>query len=192
MSLTTLFSTPIWQHDFTEAELSKIQDQIKNKITAMIAQSQPAPWGDSVSTTWNPSRNNDIEQFGLEGLAMGIIDQFLKFLNAMDYRGDGLRLKSSWINWHKRGGFSFEHSHPSARVCGMYIYQSNGEDAKIRFSNPHPSQTLGHWPCDYENQPWHYVDAQAGRLIFWPAYLDVRIEPNCTDNEFVYISFTLV
>lgn len=192
MTVTNLFPTPIWTYDFADSELAHIQDEISKKMTAMLAQSNPAPWGDYMTTTWNPNRNTDIEQFQLEGLALGIIQEFRKYMDAIEYVGDGLRLKNSWFSWNKKGGFSFDSCHPHARVMGIYFYQSNGDDGVLRFSNPHPSQTMGHWPCDYKFTPYHYVEPKAGRLVLFPAHLTWRIEPNCTDHELVYCTFTLV
>ena len=190
--LTELFATPIYTLDFEDAELAHIQTEISDKLLPLTAQAQPAPWGDYMRTTWNPRRNTDIEQFQLEGLALGIVKATQGYLTAIKYDGDSLRLGSSWFNWAGRGGFSFDANNPTARVLGCYFYQSTGAEGSLRFSNPHPSQTLGHWPCDYKFQPYHYVEPQAGRLVLWPAHLTWRLEPNCADSELIYSIFTLI
>lgn len=190
--LEQLFSTPVWTQDFEGPELLHIQTEITDKLVAITAQSAAAPWGDYMSTTWHPSRCTDIEQFQLEGLALGIVKATQGLLTAIQYDGDSLRLGKSWFNWSRKGGFSFDANHPTARIVGCYFHKAQGDEGGLRFSNPHPSQTLGHWPCDYKFQPYHFVDAKEGRLVLWPAYLNWRMEPNCTDSELIYSIFTLI
>lgn len=192
MSLTTLFPTSIWVEDYTEAELAHIQDDIAKNIVNIQGQSLSAPWGDSVSTTWNPNRNTDIEQFLIEGLALALIKSGQGYLKDIGYTGPGLRSQHSWFTWHKKGGWAYEHNLPQSKVCGLYVYQGTGSEGSLRITNPHPSQTLGHWPHDADQPPYHYVKLTQGRMILWPAYLNVRIEPNCSDHELIYASFTLI
>ena len=121
--LTKLFPTPLWVEDFELAELAHIQSDILKNLVNIQGQTLPAPWGESVSTTWNPNRNTDVDQFLIEGLALGIIKATQGLLKEVGYEGEHLRLKHSWFTWHRRGGWAFEHSTPAARICGLYVYQ---------------------------------------------------------------------
>jgi uncharacterized protein (TIGR02466 family) len=190
--LYKLFATPVFVYDFEDRELQEIQEGIEKHMVHMLAQSVASPWSDSIATTYDTKRNTDIEQFRLEHLALGIIKATVDYLHSIEYQGPELRLRNSWVNWYKKGGFAFDHIHPEARVCGVYYYQTSGTDGALRFNNPHDIQQMRGFPCDGALMPYDYVEPKVGRMVLWPSWLSHRVDPNCTDHERISINFTLV
>jgi uncharacterized protein (TIGR02466 family) len=191
MAAMDFFAVPVLVLDFEDRELADIQAEITKNLPNILNSSMAAPWGDNVSTTFKPGRNQDIMSFVLENTAKGIVRATVEYLGEIGYQGLDLRLKDSWFTWYKKGGFQFDHLNAEARVCGVYYYQTNGEDGALRFNNPNHASALGMFPYDGQTMPVQYIPPKVGRMVLWPAWLSHRIEPNCTDNESISLNFTL-
>lgn len=192
MPVQDFFAVPVFIKDFEERELADIQEEITKYLPKLLGLSTTAPWGDNIATTFNNKRNDDIQSFQMTNLAKGLVEATIQYLGDIGFQGLELRLKDSWVNWHKKGGFMFDHVHLDARVCGVYYYQTNGEDGALRFNHPNHASQLGMFPYDGQIQPVQYIPPKIGRMVLWPAWLNHRVEPNCTDNERISINFTLV
>jgi len=191
MATLDFFAVPILVLDFEGEELEAMQAEITKNLNKITPTAVAAPWGDNIKTTFKPGRNQDIMSFLLEKMAKGVIKATVEYLGEIGYEGPELRLKDSWFNWFSKGGFQFDHIYPEARVCGVYYYQTNGEDGAIRFNNPNHASALGMFPYDGQNMPVQYIPPKVGRMILWPAWFSHRLEPNCTDNERISLNFTL-
>jgi uncharacterized protein (TIGR02466 family) len=192
MAAMDFFAVPVLVIDFTDRELADMQAEITKNLPQILNSSVSAPWGDNIVTTFKPGRNQDIMSFLLENVAKGIVKATVEYLGDIGYQGLDLRLKDSWFNWHKKGGFMFDHIHPEARVCGVYYYQTNEQDGALRFNNPNHASALGMFPYDGQTMPAQYIPPKVGRMVLWPAWLSHRVEPNCTENERISLNFTLI
>jgi uncharacterized protein (TIGR02466 family) len=191
MAAMDFFAVPVLVIDFEGEELDAIQAEIAKNFVNLTKSASPAPWGDNITTTFKPGRNQDVMSFVLENTAKGIVKATVEYLGEIGYQGLDLRLKDSWFNWHRKGGFMFDHVNPDARVCGVYHYQTNGEDGALRFNNPNHASAMGMFPYDGQTMPVQYIPPKVGRMVLWPAWLSNRVEPNCTDNERITLNFTL-
>jgi uncharacterized protein (TIGR02466 family) len=191
MATMDFFAVPVLVIDFEGEELEAIQQEITDNLGKITPTAIAAPWGDNVSTTFSSGRNQDIMSFMLQNIAKGIVNATVGYLGEIGYQGLELRLNHSWFNWHKKGGFMFDHVSPDARVCGVYHYQTNGEDGALRFNNPNHASAMGMFPYDGQTMPVQYIPPKVGRMILWPSWLSNRVEPNCTDSERITLNFTL-
>ena len=186
------FSTPVFVYDFEGEELDKIQAIITEQMTRVRGAEHLAPWGENVGTTFDQRRNHDIESFGLEPLAMGLITAVNEYQKEIEYTGPGLRLAESWFNFFRKGGFQFEHVHPGSRVSGIYYFQTNEQDGAVRFIDPVTQVLMGSFPYDGDEPPALQIAPKVGRMILFPSWLAHRVQPNCTDHERISLSFNLI
>lgn len=190
--IENIFSTPIWTYDFTGEEFEKIQEEIGQAIDKIRAQASPAPWDDNLLTTFNNRRNEDIEQFLLTNLALGLGRNTGQFLESLDYQGLDLRIKQSWVNFMGKNSQITDHVHPDSRVSGVYYYAANPKSAPLEFKHPVGQLSMGMWPYDNEIMPLYSIDPKPGRLVLWPSWLVHRVAPNVSDQERISFNFTLV
>ncbi len=187
-----IFPTPIYVRDLEGEQLAQANREISERMTTILAASTPVPAVPNFATTWNPKRNDDIQNYNLEGLMLAIIDAGVDYLGDIGYQGRDLRLQHSWLNWAGHQSYMFDHDYPQAKLCGTYYYQTSGTDGDRVFANPVPPAALGLWPYDWDIVPKYSVQPQVGRLVLWPAWLKNRIEVNLQQTEQITVNFTLI
>ena len=191
MPLENWFPTPIFVHDFEDAELSEIQSEISSVLPTVKTCYQESPWGDSVETTFDFAGTNDVARFNMNLFLSKINCTVEQYVNSIRYQGPALVLNESWFNFSKTNGFQFDHTHAGSRISGVYYYQTSDKDGSIRFQNPNPFVHFRGFPADgVPNESISYK-SKNGRIILFPSWLTHRVNRNLTTNERISISFNL-
>lgn len=189
--IQNLFFTPIFAHNFSGIALDKIQKEIAEILPVIRSKENASPWGDAVTTTFNFDRVNDIETYNLDILKDAIGWAVKEYARELDYTNPIFKMSESWFNFCNKGGFQHDHSHPRSRISGVYYYQTNGEDGKIRFQNPNPNINFSLFPADATDIDAVSYRPAVGRLLLFPSWLMHRVNLNSTDHERISIAFNL-
>jgi uncharacterized protein (TIGR02466 family) len=189
--IENLFFTPIFAHQFSGVVLDKIQTEIFNALPAIRSKEGDSPWGDAVTTTFNFNRINDIDTYNLSILKDAIGWAIKEYAKELNYTNPIFKMSESWVNFCNSGGFQYDHSHPRTRISGVYYYQTNTEDGKIRFQNPNPNVNFSLFPADGTNIDAVSYRPAVGRLLLFPSWLTHRVNLNTTEHERISIAFNL-
>ena len=95
---------------------------------------------------------------------------------------------SMWANINPRYTYNRHHTHPHALWSGVYYVQTPDNCGLLYFSDPRPQTQILTPYYDPQCRPmetWNevYYQPQAGRLIFFPAWLLHAVQPNLTEKE---------
>jgi len=95
---------------------------------------------------------------------------------------------SMWVNINPRYASNRHHTHPHALWSGVYYVQTPDNCGLLYFNDPRPQTQVLTPYFDPQRRPmetWNevYYQPQAGRLIFFPAWLVHAVQPNLTEEK---------
>jgi uncharacterized protein (TIGR02466 family) len=188
MTIEHWFSTPIFAHDLTGANLEDVQNEISTCIEQArhVSLTTKTQWGDSVATTFDGK--NDINIYKLELLTDFLFSAVDEYIKNIQYNGPEFELAESWFNFYSKNGFQYDHTHPGYRVSGIYYYSTNGEDGSVRFQNPNACIHSHLFPADGSSAESVSYSPKVGRLLLFPSWLVHRVNKNTTDHERISIA----
>lgn len=188
MPIENWFSVPIFAYDFTGDALDVLQREIGTVMPDISNSMLPSPWGDTVKTTFEFEKTNDIKThklIKLESALSWALDTYIKSIN---YNGPQMTLTESWFNSYSTGGFQYDHTHAGNKVSGTYYYATNGEDGAIRFSNPNQHMHFNGFPSDGSFGESASYTPKVGRLLLFPSWLTHRVNVNNTNHTRISIA----
>lgn len=192
MKVTSLFPTPIYEHDGTIDEVFLIQDEIKKKLPIILETDKfenPPGWNDGVQTNIK-ARHNTIADFGLVHLERYIekhVKNYIKMIGA--WEPVPTKLIHSWVNMTSRGQRQDWHTHQDSSITGTYYYQTTGEDGNFTFENPNPYAQLEIFPYGEVVQKYSAIQPKVGKILLFPGWMNHRVDINNTDSTRISISF---
>lgn len=103
----------------------------------------------------------------------------------------------SWVNINPKGSFNVVHDHVSNKrtnnfLSGAFYVRVPENSGNLFFQDPRtfvrcfPDQWYFENGCDM-----HYVEPKENMLVLFPSWLSHGVEPNCSDQERISISFNI-
>lgn len=187
--IDVIFPTFVYIKDFTGDELLTIQTEIRN-VLPKIKQQEHTGLAGRINSSFdftNSKHTNDVVEFGLHCFKKCVQSAADEYLYSLQYQGDRLNLEGSWVNFFNKDQFYHDHSHPYVKVAGVYFYQTNGVDGKLRFSNPNQHMFFNNFPADGMSEQYVTYPPVQGRLMLWPSWLIHRVETNNSDEQRISI-----
>lgn len=192
MAVEWHFPTPVFVYDFKDAQLEVIQTEIESALPTILNGLHDSPWGDNVNTTFERNGKNDIKAYKLEHFASALDAALESYTNTIGYPSTKFNMIESWFNICKKNQFQYDHTHSTARISGCYYFKTNGEDGRIRFSNPNQIIHIGRFPADQIDIEAITYAPKIGRLLLFPGWLTHRVNVNNTDHERISVSFNFI
>ena len=192
MSIHSLFSTPIYEHQGNVEEIFLVQHEIKSLLPHILNTDtfeNPAGWNDGVRTNIK-SRYNTIADFQMKNLAAYIethVKKYVQMINAWEPKPN--KLGHSWINFVDTGLGQDWHQHQDATISGTYYYQTSGNDGDISFRTPNQFIELELFPIGNTVNKVYNITPKVGKIVLFPGWLSHRVEPNTCDDTRISISF---
>lgn len=105
-----------------------------------------------------------------------------------EYFDMGFRPVQSWVNLHKKGGRTLEHSHsPCPMVLSCYLKAPEGSgDFLVR--DPLESHRSG-YPQESQETIWRLIEVKTNDILVFPGWLQHKTQPNATDEDRVVLTF---
>lgn len=111
----------------------------------------------------------------------------------LELNGGKLTLDSLWINVLDPGGAHTSHVHPHSVVSGTYYVTTPAGASALKLEDPRLSMMMAAPPrkedAPEEEQPFVYVEPQAGDVIMWESYLRHEVTPNAAKRPRISVSF---
>ena len=192
MSIHSLFSTPLYEHQGSVEEVFLVQHEIKSILPQILNTDtfeNPAGWNDGVRTNIK-SRYNTIADFQMKNLAGYIethVRKYVQMIGAWEPMPN--KLGHSWINLVDNGTGQDWHQHLDATISGTYYYQTSGDDGDISFRTPNQFIELELFSVGQTVNKFYNIKPKVGKLVLFPGWLSHRVENNTSDNTRISISF---
>ena len=185
-----IFSVPIWEFTYSEAETfrEKIVPLFKN-----IEKNNPnkdMTYTKEGYTSYGPITNIlDYDECAeMKNFIMGNIVDAVKDLGLEGY----CNMTGSWFNNNRKYSSHEQHNHLPDILSGIYYVQAEEDDAKITF---HDQNKISNWPWRVPSKlnnltkKIHSFTPKTGRLYIFPSYIEHSVEQHLSDNERISISF---
>lgn len=185
-----LFPTPVWVVDFESDVHRPLNAHLVRTLYDMLGDRPDLAPGATLQTDTNL---HEFEEFAdLTDLIARSVSGTIKFLQlaATDFHFTGC-----WANINPTGGINTPHTHPNNYLSGVYYVQvADGADT-IFFGDPRPQAIVVSPPVREENiytGNEAVVEARAGRLVIFPAWLSHGVPPNRSHNDRISVSFNVM
>ena len=97
------------------------------------------------------------------------------------------KIQDSWFAKFNKGHYAHIHSHGHADIAGVYYFQTNNEDGTIFFEAP--SKCMANAKC--YRPPRYEQRAEAGKILFFPGWLEHGVTTNTSDESRISLSFNI-
>jgi uncharacterized protein (TIGR02466 family) len=105
-----------------------------------------------------------------------------------------MKIYNSWVNVNPSGGYNVAHTHPRNYLSGCYYLQTPENCGNIVFYSPlHAKEMLdAHYGQMTATTANHLIyPAVAGRVYFFPSWLQHSVEQNRSDQDRISMSFNV-
>lgn len=102
---------------------------------------------------------------------------------------DNMRIypRESWVNIHKRGGYTGEHLHSPCPLClACYIKVPKGS-GNFLVRDPLEYHRFG-TPQNVEENVWREIPVQTNDVLVFPGWLKHKTQPNKTNEDRIVLS----
>ena len=185
-----LFPTFVWSHDLAPAEAGPFNDHLAAAIEALIT---PRP-AILPGQTWQTHQDLHLRPEFKD--LVDLIHQATR--GVLDYLRldvDGMEITGCWANVNPSGAPHSLHTHPNNLLSGVYYVRTGSGSDAIRFVDPRV-QARQLAPKVRErsqvNSMDAFVQAPAGRLVLFPAWLQHSVPANASGQERISIAFNLM
>ena len=186
MEVTSLFSIPIYDHQYDE-DLGDLESECIKRSTLDSGQvlTNFGGWHSN-----NISSNDDFfSDFILE-----IEKQANNFAKEIEIN-QSLKLTNLWININGYKDFNLRHTHESSIISGVFYVKVPDKSGKITFYHPAFKLMMREWNVNlkhnhYTSSVWS-IPPQKGRLLLFPSWLEHEVSPNLSQESRISISFNI-
>jgi len=186
----TLFPTFIWTHDLPAAAAQGLNAHLEAAILRLI---EPRPRllpGQTWQTHQDLHRRPEFEELTrlIRAAASGVLD-YLQVEHA------GFEITGCWANVNPDGSPHSTHTHPNNYLSGVYYVRTGSGADSIRFVDPRPQihqispRVRNQGPM---NATQAFVNAPAGRLVLFPAWLAHSVPQNASGHERISVAFNIM
>lgn len=190
MQVKEVFPTPLWIVDLKPDAARALNAQLVAEIGRLLSPRPPARPGANWQTDPILHTLPAFAEFVafVEDAARGVL-RFLK----LDHMP--ARITGCWANVNPPGAHHPLHHHPNNYLSGVYYAQAGAGASVILFEDPRP-QVAMIVPPHRELTPYTVnatpVEARAGRLVMFPAWLKHTVPINTAEEERISVSFNLM
>ena len=187
MEVTSLFSIPIYDHQYDE-DLGDLESECIKRSTLDSGQvlTNFGGWHSN-----NISSNDDFfSDFILEIEKQG--NNFAKKLEICQK----VKLSNLWININGYKDFNRRHTHQNSIFSGVFYVKSPDKSSMLRFFHPSYEFMVRDWNVDlkcnmYTSSIWNIIPEE-GKLVLFPSWLEHEVDQNLSQEKRISISFNLV
>tara|TARA_A100000172_G_scaffold56052_1_gene36103 strand:+ start:1569 stop:2189 length:621 start_codon:yes stop_codon:yes gene_type:complete len=182
--IESLFPNPVYishiNRKFTEKELDFVNNQ-KNNCTNNEG---------NISTT---------DKYILNKIELKEINEFIKsqchnYLDKVICPKNNIELyvTQSWLNYTKENQYHHQHSHPNSIISGVFYFDCNKENDKIKFLNTDYQQIspeINDSKFNLWNSTSWWFPVETGQLIMFPSYIDHKVDNKKGNNIRISLAF---
>tara|TARA_R100001015_G_C4623500_1_gene181330 strand:- start:292 stop:912 length:621 start_codon:yes stop_codon:yes gene_type:complete len=182
--IESLFPNPVYishiNRKFTEKELDFVNNQ-KNNCTNNEG---------NISTT---------DKYILNKIELKEISEFIKsqchnYLDKVICPKNNIELyvTQSWLNYTKENQYHHQHSHPNSIISGVFYFDCNKENDKIKFLNTDYQQIspeINDSKFNLWNSTSWWFPVETGQLIMFPSYIDHKVDNKKGNNIRISLAF---
>ncbi len=182
--IESLFPNPVYishiNRKFTEKELDFVNNQ-KNNCTINEG---------NISTT---------DKYILNKIELKEINEFIKsqchnYLDKVICPKNNIELyvTQSWLNYTKENQYHHQHSHPNSIISGVFYFDCNKENDKIKFLNTDYQQIspeINDSKFNLWNSTSWWFPVETGQLIMFPSYIDHKVDNKKGNNIRISLAF---
>ena len=187
MEVTSLFSIPIYDHQYDE-DLGDVESECIKRSTLDSGQ---------VFTNFGGWQSNNIfsdDDFFSEFI-LEIEKQANNFAKEIEIN-QSLKLTNLWININGYKDFNLRHTHENSIISGVFYVKAPDKSSKITFYHPAFKLMMREWNINmkhnhYTSSVWS-IPPQKGRLLLFPSWLEHEVSPNLSQESRISISFNIV
>jgi uncharacterized protein (TIGR02466 family) len=99
-------------------------------------------------------------------------------------------ISAMWLNVHGQGGFNHVHVHTTSWYSGVFYLQCSEKSGNITFTDPRPGADMSYYHQLTQGR-LHTITPSAGDLILFPGFLPHLVEPNCSQEPRISVSFNI-
>lgn len=188
VEMTPVFPTCVWLHEVAAA--AAINPPMLAEVGRLMACEASKA---KVAGTWQSGgelyRNAAFEP--LVQLAAEAAKGVVRFLA---WACEGLQITDMWANVNHTGHGARPHTHPNNFLAGVYYLQVPPESGELVLYDPRPAANVLA-PAVRERNVYNMarqaIQAQEGRLVIFPAWLQHSVVPNRSPVDRVSIAFNL-
>jgi uncharacterized protein (TIGR02466 family) len=184
------FPTPVWVVDFEAETYLPLNEYLVRTLYEMVDDRSVLAPGATLQTDTNL---HEFDEFSdLTALFADSVTGVIKFLQLA--KTDFL-FTGCWANLNPTGGINTPHTHPNNYLSGVYYVQVDDGVDSIFFGDPRPQAVVMSPPIHEENIYTGnevVVEARAGRLIIFPAWLSHGVPANRSAADRISISFNIM
>jgi uncharacterized protein (TIGR02466 family) len=182
--IESLFPNPVYishiNRKFTEKELNFVTNQKNNSINNE----------GNISTT---------DKYILNKIELKEINEFIKsqchnYLDKVICPKNNIELyvTQSWLNYTKENQYHHQHSHPNSIISGVFYFDCNKENDKIKFLNTDYQQIspeINDSKFNLWNSTSWWFPVETGQLIMFPSYIDHKVDNKKGNNIRISLAF---
>ena len=185
MEVTSLFSIPIYDHQYDE-DLGDVESECIKRST----------FDSGKIATGSGWQSNDIfsnDDFFSEFI-LEIEKQANNFAKELEIN-QSLKLFNLWININGYKDFNLRHTHANSIISGVFYVKVPDKSGKITFYHPAFKLMMREWDLNlkhnhYTSSIWGVVPRK-GRLLLFPSWLEHEVSPNLSQESRISISFNI-
>ena len=181
--IENLFPTPIYMSNidrtFTKQELQFVTEQKKHCVK------NEGNINTKDNYILNRKEFKNIKKF----IDKTGLDYFLKlFLLKIQLE---LYITQSWLNYTEENQYHHQHSHPNSVVSGVFYFDCDKENDKIKFTNPRGYQQIVPEIEKYNlwnSNTWWFA-LETGQLVMFPSSTIHQVETKKGNNTRISLAF---
>jgi len=178
-----LFPTPIYSTNinrpFTKEELKFVKNQKKhcNKNHGNITTKD--------NYILNKKEFSNIKMF-LDHCCKDYLERIICPKNNLK-----LYITQSWLNYTEENQYHHRHVHPNSIISGVFYFDSDKENDKIKFSNPRTYQQIMPEIKEYNllNSDTWWLPVSTGQLIMFPSSTRHQVDVKKGNNTRISLAF---
>ncbi|MFQ5972448.1 MAG: 2OG-Fe(II) oxygenase family protein [Alphaproteobacteria bacterium] len=186
----TFFPTPIWTYDLPEDQHQALDRRLLAAVDGLVRSRPGLEWGECWQTTQDLHNRTEFSE-----LTACIAAAARQALDVLDVAYDTFEITACWANVAAPGSWHRPHRHPNNFLSGVYYAKTQAGADEIHFHEPRPQANMIAPRPKHENAynaDKVILDAVAGRLIIFPAWLSHSVPPNASNEERVSFSFNVM
>ncbi len=188
--MVALFPTWVWLWQLKHEDHQAINDRIKAKLMALMADKPRLEAGGKWQTKQDLHKLEEFQDLNafIYASATAVLD-WLKVIH------EGFEITGCWANISAPDAEHVAHTHANNYLSGVYYVQTQeGADTitfldprgAIRVIEPRTSQDVP------QNSAKMHLHIKDGSLVMFPAWLPHMVSPNMSDKERISVSFNIM